>query len=513
MQVLAVYDDFSKGHYGDNPVRPNGWFGGYNFLSLPNGGVKIRNGTNAMANTGMSNAAAKVAPVSFGLLAKQGRAAWYVPSSGAAPTSISATAFAISNDFQDWTYYSPSLGVSGAVVSVPSDTTYKVTAAAVTALAGAPGGKYVAQLADHLYVANFSGNENRIRWCDTANEGSWTSTNFLDVGMNASEAIIGMKRQRDSLIIITSRAGTTSWYRLSGVPGSTQTLVPIVPRGPSVGTDGSGAVHYATVEGYNSRIWLSPGALDGNYGWVGWIDADTPYVDNKIRATIPTAPAAGIVADYYGIAANTNFPQALFYAQSFGVSTLNQRSVFYNNGVWANLYFNSLTKGGFANDSSIVYGDPGYYYLVQSGQSGTSTKPTFQYWAPDFSIDNAPSPTSDAFSSALDAELHLPLTYDEQNRELVVQAIAVDYRHYSSTTTFTAGVDVHGQRDAVSVSTTPIAVAALGAPATAGQRRRSTIYTGAEAGSGTGFQAKLTACSSIAIERVTVLGTIDKSRT
>lgn len=508
---IVVYDNWSAGHFGDDPQRANS-FGGENFMAV-NGGrtLKIREGTSLLVNTGMGNTASIfMAPLSTAALVTVSTKGWAVWEQGSVPTDLSTFASAPATTASDWCLYK-----GGVLVTIWGDTTYYVSSAGVTALAGAPGGHCVSVLGDRIYVGGISGNENRIRWSDAASETSWTSTNFLDIGVNTVEQITMLKRQRDSIVVVLGNLSYThaSWFRLSGTPNVNQSLTPIAIPGPSVDPTSN----KVPVEARGARIWFNlvadlsvggGGALLG-FSYYGYIDSGEPVTDYgplPLNSTLTTA--ADFAAGAYKLASVLNFNAVLLSDMNFGGwPTVKQRNMLLYDGRWSSHVF-TFTGGSTGSNYGVVGLDSGF--VIGHGGSA-STKPQAYRWDVNPRLDLAPIAT-DGSGTAVTATLDMPLYYDPQDRDVQVQGVVVDYRHYSSTTAMSVAVDVHGIRDATLsgayVAGTPQAFTVSGAPGTVGQRCRAWFYGTTSGLSGAGFQVKLTGCKSIAIERVSVFGAV-----
>lgn len=503
MDVLAVHNDFSKGHWGEDTIRPDGWFGGENFIPLSGGRVvKIREGTVLLSNAGMANSAnVSIFPSSNGLIASTGTSCWALSASG----GISAlTAFASSTtaNVTDWCYYR-----QGVLVTILSDKTYYVTGSANTPLAGSPGGLGVAYLGDRIYVCGLNGNFNRVQWSDAASETSWGAGNILDLGVTTSDTLITLERQRDSLITVLYGGGSISeWLRISGTPatagvGGTQTVSTITARGPAVAGSGS-----YTIAGNGNRIWFTPTASRG-YGGYGWLDADVPKIEYEPRPTNSTLPFGTIVQLGYRIATSPVLDATFLFSFYPPGSPVNQRNLLQWEGIWSSHVF-GLT-GVSSGSAYNTVADAFAFYMAHGGSA--STKPQFYSWIPVSSLYTAPVATDGSGADVI-GTLELPAHYDPGNHDLQVQAVVVDYRHYSSSTTISCTVDALGVYNTTGpVSSSTFTTPSLGSPSTVGQRGQY-VFPVSPVASGPGFRVRLTACQAVAIERVTVLGAANPSR-
>lgn len=502
MEVLATFDDFSQGNYGDDPQRGNGWFGGENFIPV-NGGrtMKIREATTLLSNTGMANTASIfMVPATGGVIAATGTPCWFVSGGGGAPSSLTAfTASPLAASY-DWCLYR-----DGVLVVINADRTYRINSAGLTALASSPSGLCVATLGDRIYIGGISGNANRIQWSDAASETSWGGSNFLDLGLTTNDQVTGLKRQRDSLVAVVGNGSIhKEWYRLSGTPGFDQSSRPINPRGPGLAFSSN-----ALIEGANSRIWFTPRFLATSGGYYGYIDADVPNVSAFPRPNNSTMSGAN--NGNYKVATLINTP-AVFLSDmnSAGSPTVTQRNLLHYEGIWSQHTF-SFT-GTSSTSAFAVCGGEDLFYIGHGGSAGT--KQQFYSWKFNTALDTAPAAT-DGGGGAVTGIIELPLWFHPANGDVQVQAVTVDYRHYSSATTLACAVDVHGIRDstfsAVGAAGSGQTFTVSGSPATVGQRCRVTFYP-ANPMSGAGFQVRLTGCKAIAIEKVAVLGISPESR-
>lgn len=504
MDVLAVFEDFSKGHYGDNPATGPGFFGGENMLPVAGGrALKIREGTLLLDNTATTNASDVVAwPVSGGLVVSSGTATDFIPSDGAASSSLGTSFSATVLTACGWCHYR-----AGVLVTNYLDQTYYVTAAGPSALATSPGGVSVAVLGDRIYVANMSGFANRIRWSNAASETGWAAGNVLDVGVSTQDEVHAIVRQRNSLVVQHGgNVNVGQWSRLSGTPGTppapgNQTLVPIQPYGPQIyPTD-------AIIAGYNSRLWFGARPADDSIeaDRFGWLDADTPVTAQGPAASNSSGATSATNVGRTAVATVIEPPMTLISnvaIQAIAVPT--QRHFLQRDGVWTQHVF-PLT--GMTVSSFYVrnVGGEGLFYIYHGGSG--ATKPNFYSWRFSDSLEVAPREV-DITATTVAGIFSSPLTFSQDNSNFHVQAVVVDYRHFSTNTRFTVNVDSYGGFDAPTVAGTAsaITVSGLGAPGTVGGLRRSYVPTGNVGQVGAGFIIRLSDCRAVAIERVTVLG-------
>jgi hypothetical protein len=507
VEVLATFDDWSRGHYGDNPNAGPGTFGGENMIPVANGrALKIREGTSLLSNTGIGNSAdCLIFPATNGVVLTTGTSCWYVPSNGGAP---SATAGSFAADAlslgADWTYF-----ISGILVVIGSDKAYYVGTTFVTAIAAAPGGKNIATLGDRVYIAGFSGNENRIRYSSVADHTTWPAANFVDVGVSTNVSIQGMKRQRDSLILNLGNLGLMAeWYRVQGTPGINQTVTPITPRGPVIDWPTS-----RFIEGSRSRIWFVPqrSANTEEPEMIGWIDTDQPEVRPALQAPNSSGATAMSVEDFSTTQHATTLmprPMACYViADPTGAAVPPQRVLLWRDGIWTQHFFTFTGMSSTSGPIRIVGGE-GQFFLAHGGSA--ATKPQIYRWMFADALDAAPREV-DVTASTVTGQVLTPIVEDAANRLLWVQAVQVDYRHYSATTAMTCTVETHGIEEnggtvLAPQTSTSQSYTVSGAPATVGQRGRKTFYIG-DAVPGAAVLVKLTACRGIAIERIKLLGT------
>lgn len=502
MQVLAVFDDFSKGHYGDQPWRPNGYFGGENFIALPQGGLRIREGTGALDITGLPNSASFfMAPIRGGdAVVGIGTANWRITTG--APTSLTAFSSSVTAGAAGWCHYR-----DGSLITIRGDQTYRTGVFGTSALAGSPGGSHVAVLGDRIYVGSLSTALNRIRYSDAASETSWPAGNFVDIG-TSDDVIVLMRSQRDSIVIATrSGSGGAQWWRLQGTPGINQTLTRIAPR---TGYPLGGDHHNYNCDGYGSRIWFSSIGIDGYGGWYGYIDADTPRISNYPRPLNTTSTSQTTLGtNPYSVGSLTTADYTLLVAGTFSSSAVRSRSLLFQGATCVGQMVFDWPGTVDSNSQFSVVGSAGGTTFTLGNGGTAGAPPHFQSWGVVHALDIAPDET-DGSGAAVTGEVHTPIFEAQPGQEMRIQAIEVDFRHYSASTTLTASVEMGGRYEAAtgfvtSSITSTAKTASLGSPSPVGVKKRATFPVG-DAGYGTWGQIKLTACRSIHIDQIRALG-------
>ena len=344
MQVLATWDDFSGGHWGNlGPVRAqSNQYGGVNVLTDAQGNLAPMNSPESLLTSTLPTGAIYGMYWNWGgdgrlfvvmdATSTAGAVVYgFAPSTTTATTAvfgnISSTATVTRPDFATVsdTVYVTVYGGKSYAINTAARTTAKLTGT----YGDAPAGRCIALYGERLVIggvsdSRFSTVANRIVFSgdDTNNNPTdrtaWETLNYFDIGPT-DRLITALYSTRDSLVAVME--DQTIWL-ITGVLGSTA-----VARRVSGYDKGSGALRafrqsHGFVDPSQTRVWMF------NHENAGLMRFNGASLSNMPGIGIPLQDRAGTLDDlgYIGETTGIGGPDELFslgaYVESSGTGVV-----------------------------------------------------------------------------------------------------------------------------------------------------------------------------------------------
>lgn len=411
---IVTFDAWRGGEFGDlgATAAPRRSFHGKNVMVYQNGLLGPRPGVKQLSPSGMPTGAAwalrGLGPeITNGIVLGIGAAFYgFTYSPLGAVTSLGSVAGAPSDPSQVIQY-----GNLGYAV-LYGDKAYKIDPAApsVTALASAPGGRTIAQYGVRTIDASVASNPNRVYYSAADDPTSWPALNYFDVGSD-DWAVVHVEESRNRLAI--QNTGQEIWT-LSGVPGVNDSLKR-TSRGDLAASD------WYNVARIGESLWFIPYGEDFPVQFTGTITDKLAF--RHLRFTEGAGNAVALTA--------LPGSDTVCAVESGGEN----RMMVLHNDVWS---FHELDITTSRLVSPVSIGGVSYRenpLLICDGGSA-SAAPKVYIWSPTLERPGKASDTlaqpGDNSTTPIDAEVSTPEWWSEDNSEVLVRTVSVDFAKWNT---------------------------------------------------------------------------------
>jgi hypothetical protein len=290
----------------------------------------------------------------------------------------------------------------------------------VTALTSAPGGRTIAQYGVRTIVAGTTALPNRVYYSAADDATSWPVLNFFDVPCD-DWAVVHAEESRNRLALMNTGQEI---HRLSGVPGVNDSLQR-TSRGDLAPSD------WYNVARVGESLWFAPFGEDWPVQFTGTITDKLRYRHLRFTggAANPVAVAALPGSD------------TVCLVEAGG----SNRMMVMHNDAWT---FHDLSVGTSELVSPVSIGGVSYRenpLLICDG-GGVAAAPKVYIWSPTLERPGKVSDTlaqpGDDSTTPVDAYVESPEWWSEDNSEVLVRSVSVDFAKWDTGSASTNHFDI-----------------------------------------------------------------------